>query len=280
MKPSTEIHAELTRVGTLPDGDIDLAGTALRLAAVNRPRVPIEPYLRHVDKLAGEVGTYSGASGSTVPDLDLRVEALGQVIAKRYGYSGEGAGDNDPEDANLMRVIDRRCGISVTLGILYLHAARALDWDVAGINFPVRFLLRLEHDGSRVIVDPYAGGRVVTPVDMRAMMKGAAGSQAEIKPFRYRDLDNRGILLHLQNNVKVRLLHEDRLEEALDIVEAMLVFAPNTTNLWREAGLLNVRLDNIKEAVALLEEFLRRSKGDASRYRTTILLQELRGRLV
>jgi regulator of sirC expression with transglutaminase-like and TPR domain len=279
VKPNAEIRAELTRVGTLPDGDIDLAGTALHLAAVNRPRVAIEPYRRHLEKLAGEVGAYAGIPGDSIPDLDLRVEALAQVIARRYGYSGEGAGDNDPEDANLMRVIDRRCGISVAIGILYLQAARALGWNVAGINFPVRFLLRLEHDGDRAIIDPNGGGRVVTPVDMRAMMKAAAGSQAEIKPFRYRELDSRGILLHLQNNVKVRLLHEDRLEEALDIVETMLIFAPAMTNLWREAGLLNVRLDNIKEAVVLLEEFLRRSKGDATRYRTTVLLQELRGRL-
>ncbi len=278
MKPTAEIRAELTRVGTLPDGDIDLAGTALHLAAVNQPRVALEPYRRHLEKLAGEVGAYAGVFGGAVPDLHMRVEALGQVIARRYGYSAEGAGDNDPEDANLMRVIDRRCGLSAALGILYLHAARTLNWEAAGIDFPVRLLLRLEHDGTRIIIDPHGGG-VVTPVDMRAMIKAAAGSQAEIKPFRHRELDNRGILLRLQNNVKVRLLHQDRLEEALDIVEAMLMLAPAMTNLWREAGLLNVRLDNIKEAVALLEEFLRRSMGDAARYRTIVLLQELRRRL-
>ena len=279
MKPSTEIRAELTRLAKLEDHHIDLAGAALTLAAVTRPRVPVDPYRRHLEKLVGEVAAYAGGTGGAVPDLDLRIEALSQVISRRYGYGGEGTGDNDPEDANLMRVIDRRSGISVAIGILFLHVARCLEWPAVGINFPVRFLLRLDDDGQRTIIDPFSGGKAVSPVDMRAMMKAAAGSQAELKPFRYRELDNRGILLHLHNNVKVRLLHEDRLEEALDVVETMLLFAPGSTNLWREAGLLNVRLDHVKEAVAMLEEFLRRSTGDASRYRTSILLQELRGRL-
>jgi len=42
---------------------------------------------------------------------------------------------------------------------------------------------------------------------------------------------------------------------------------------------LHAHLDNVKEAVAALEEYMRRTVGDAARYRTSVLLQELRGRL-
>jgi regulator of sirC expression with transglutaminase-like and TPR domain len=89
----------------------------------------------------------------------------------------------------------------------------------------------------------------------------------------------REVLLRLQNNIKARLLQARQFEDALDVIETMLLIAPNATALWRESGLLNARLDNVKAAVAALEEFMRRDSGDTSRYRTSVLLQELRGRL-
>ncbi|MBL6932945.1 MAG: tetratricopeptide repeat protein, partial [Rhodospirillales bacterium] len=69
------------------------------------------------------------------------------------------------------------------------------------------------------------------------------------------------------------------LDEALDVVETLLLLAPGEPALWREAGILNARLDRVREAVTALEEYLKNADADASRYRTSILLQELRTRL-
>jgi regulator of sirC expression with transglutaminase-like and TPR domain len=74
-------------------------------------------------------------------------------------------------------------------------------------------------------------------------------------------------------------LRSDNLEQALDVVDTLLLVAPKNPALWREAGILNTRLDRVKEAVAALEEFLNHAGADASRYRTSVLLQELRERL-
>jgi regulator of sirC expression with transglutaminase-like and TPR domain len=58
-----------------------------------------------------------------------------------------------------MRVIDRRKGLPVTLGILYLHAARAQGWSIVGLSFPGHFLLRIDHKGARAIIDPFNDGQ-------------------------------------------------------------------------------------------------------------------------
>jgi regulator of sirC expression with transglutaminase-like and TPR domain len=86
-------------------------------------------------------------------------------------------------------------------------------------------------------------------------------------------------LVRLQNNVKSRLFGAERLDDALDAIEAMLLFAPDEAALWRESGILNARLDNVEAAVEALEEYLRCDTGEAARYRTSALLQELKGRL-
>ena len=59
----------------------------------------------------------------------------------------------------------------------------------------------------------------------------------------------------------------------------MVLFAPATAALWRESGLISAKLGDVRAAVAALEESLRLGAGDAGNQRTSILLQELRGRL-
>ncbi len=294
MKLAENQKAWLKSLGRGPDADIDLTEAVLSIAAMERPGVALEPYRRHLGRLVKDVGGYAkNAPGGTAGRADgqglgsglgLKAEALREVIVKRYGYRGSEEAFDDRHGENLMQVIDRRRGLPVMLGILYMHAARGLGWTITGIDFPGQFLVRLEDCGERMIIDSFGGGRELTPRDLREICKAVAGNEAELTPDHYRSMANRDIVLRVLNNIKVSLLKAERLEDALEYIEAMLLFAPDVSYLWREAGLLHARLDNIKAAVAALEEFLRResdggSGGDSGNSRASALLQELRGRL-
>ncbi len=272
---SPAIRVGLRAVAAQNDSDIDVAEVALLLAAAGRPGVLLQPYRRHLAKIGEEVSRHAGPD----PALDMRVEALREVIAKRYGYVGTADAFRDPDAANLTYVMDRRGGLPVTLGVIYLHVGRALGWTMAGIDFPPRFMLRLELDGRRLMLDPFDGLTILDTPDLRALLKEFAGPEAEIRLDHCRPLSPREVLLRLQNTVKARLLDSRQVEEALAQVDLILLFAPETPALWREAGVLNARLDNVKAAVVAFEEFLRRETRDSSRYRVTMMLQELRARL-
>jgi regulator of sirC expression with transglutaminase-like and TPR domain len=86
-------------------------------------------------------------------------------------------------------------------------------------------------------------------------------------------------LLRLENNVKTRLLREQKLEAANQIVMRMLSFAPDEAVLWREAGLMEAQLGNLKRATALIETYRQKSTGEAQRRQAAKLLQELSHRL-
>lgn len=268
----------LVRLGGLADDDIDLAEAALALAALERPRVSLEPYRRHLEKVTAEIGAYATAA-RLERDVKGRAEAMAHIIGRRYGYGCDPETYDELEAANLMRVIDNRRGLPVVLGILYIHVARRLGWTMTGLDFPSRFLVRLEHDSRRLILDPADGGAALDPTALRALLKTVAGNDAELTPDHYRPAGNRTILYRMQNNIKVRLLKDNKLEEALKVIEAMALFAPAMPDLWREAGVINARLDNLRAAVAALEEYLRRGGGDPERHKASALLQELRGRL-
>ncbi len=280
MRPSPQTCRRLSAIGKLHDNELGLTETALVLAAAERPGCDLGPYERHLEKLTDDVALYAGKDADhRRRGLAMRAEALRQVLARRYGYGGCDDAYEDFEYANLVRVIDRRQGLPEILGIIYIHVARALGWQIDGLDFPPRFLVRLEFAGERVILDPFDGGIERRAEDLRDLYKAVSGQHVEIAPGHYAALDNRRILIRSRKNAKVLNLRSENLEGALDEICTMLLFAPNVASLWRESGILNARLDRVGEAIAALEEFLRRGGNDVSHYRTSILLQELRTRL-
>lgn len=265
----------LDAIGAAGDDAIDLSGAALLLARAARPEVPPAPYRRHLEQLVSDVGDYAGSGA----ELDRRHEALVQVIARRHGYAGTAESFETLDAANLMRAIDRRAGLPVTLGILYIDAARKLGWTATGIDFPGRFLVRLEAGGERRMIDPFDHGIEVDAAGLRRRLKELAGDDAELKRGYYEAMSARAVLLRLEGNIRVRLVAQQRWEEAARTVARMLRIAPGDAALWREQGMLQARMDRVQAAIASLEESLRRCDEEPARYRTSALIQELRRRL-
>jgi regulator of sirC expression with transglutaminase-like and TPR domain len=276
--PATPFHDRATAeaflrglvgLGAAP---LPLAEAALALAALDRPRVDLYRYHHHLASLGREVG--EAASGAGDP-----VAALNSVIIGRYGYAGDTLTYDDLQNANLMRVIDRRKGLPVALGILYIHAARAQGWDMAGLAFPGHFMVRLERGGQRRIIDPFHEGRVREAAELRDLLKSTAGQAAELSPAHYADVSDRAVLLRLQNNVKLRLVQTRQMDQALMAIENMMLFAPEEASLWWEAGQINATIGKLRAAIAALERFLTLADDAAQRHRAAALLQQLRARL-
>ena len=80
----------------------------------------------------------------------------------------------DPDNADIIAVAERRKGLPVTLGIFYLHAARRCALTVQGVDFPGHFLLRIETEEGPLALDPFSEGRVVLPSELtrRALHAG------------------------------------------------------------------------------------------------------------
>jgi regulator of sirC expression with transglutaminase-like and TPR domain len=280
MTNGIEAEDILRRVAALPDEAIDLAEAALALASFDRPEVGLTPYREHLSQLARDVAAFAEDGEAADAALEPQVEALGTILADRYGYAGDSVTYDDLQNANLMQVIDRRRGLPVALGILYIHAARAQDWEIHGLSFPGHFLIRLQRGGEQAILDPFNGGRVREAADLRGLLKATAGIAAELTPGHYAPVGNREILLRLQNNIKLRLIQDRQFERAVAVVERMLLFAPGQASLLREAGIIHAQLGNLRAATAALESFLNMSDiGDEQRHEAARLLQSLKGQL-
>ena len=263
-------------------GRHDLGRSGLLLALLEKPGSALTPYTRHLEKLAREINAYASAGGRIETKdltLDLALEALAQVFVTRYGYNGSADVFDDPDGANMMAVIDNRSGLPVVLGAILIHVGRMIGWDVAGVNFPARFLVRLDVGDERALLDPFDHLKRVESQGLRRMLKGLSGRKAELVPGHYQEAGDNDILIRILNNVKLRHLRAENFADAINTIDLMLTIEPQKPEIWREAGLLHARLDNVPEAIRSLESYLRYETSDPDLYRMSALIQELRSRL-
>lgn len=278
MTIEAEAEAVLRSLGA---GGGDIGEAALALAACGRPRVGLERYRDHLAALAEGVAARAAdaAGGHRDVPLAIRTAALAETIAGEHGYRGDELTYDDLQNANLMRVVDRRRGLPVALGILYIATARRVGWPATGLALPGHFLIRLDRGPERAILDPFAGGTVRDTADLRLLLKSVAGPDAELGPRHYAACPDRDVLLRLENNIKLRLLRAGRHEEALDVIRRMLWLAPDLPELLREGAGVAAHLGNFRAAIDMMEACIAATTDARARHHAATVLQALRARL-
>jgi regulator of sirC expression with transglutaminase-like and TPR domain len=250
----TDPRAALQAIGQLPDAEIDIGAAAIQLARVDAPGSDWHAAHRHLSDLAQGAVHLAAAMGRE--NLTARAEALADFLVSRHGYAGDADTYDDPANANLIRVIERRRGLPVALGLIWIHTARAAGWGAHGVDFPAHFLIALEGYKTQVIVDVFNRGVVLTAGDLRELLKRVEGKDAELRPGLLQPMSTRRVLLRLQNNIMTRRLQSGDLEGGLQCTEDMLRIAPDQAELWRQFGGLNQKLDRVAAARASYQRYL------------------------
>lgn len=274
-KAEDKIEAELRAAGEAPDEALDLARLALAFAALDRPSVARAAYEKHLAELvrAFDTALARGRTPDKIADknggdasAEAVAELLSSILAGRFSYDGDSENYDDPKNANLMHVIDRRKGLPVTLGILYLHVGRALGLDICGLNFPGHFVLRLrvgQSGGqSAAIIDPFNRGQILSTADLLRLIRSIEGPDAKLTPDIYAPVTARDILLRLENNILSRAIRANELDRARDVVARMIWLAPRRAGLHFELGRLEVHAGHMSAAARAFETCRSMASGD------------------
>ncbi len=261
---------DLESLGLLDDDEIDLDRAALALSALDHEGADPAPYLDLLDEIAGRLRTVA-ANAET---LEEQGAALRQVLAGDYGFIGDASGYDAPVNADMIRVLDRRQGLPVSLSILYVAAARRMGWQAWALNTPGHVLVRLGSERF-MLLDPFHGGRPVNRHELEAMVIGFVGKGAEVKPEYLAPIPNRAVLVRLLTNQFSRALQGGDTARALTIQERMTKIAPEYPDVWLTLAKLQAQLDDSDGARASLHAMLEVTRDEDYRSAAGALLERI-----
>jgi regulator of sirC expression with transglutaminase-like and TPR domain len=244
------VNEEIVQLGLMDDDNIELDEAALALAALDNPGIDLAPYRATLNDMAAQLERRRNAAGSVFDQAAL----LAGVISGEHGFRGEAHNYDDPANADLISVMDRKRGMPITLSILYVALARRIGWTAVGLNTPGHLLVRIGKTPTSVVIDPFNAGVVVGRDAVAELLKraGAAG----MTPEAVTPLSNQAMLVRLLLNQATRARSAGHLERALTVYQRMTTVAPLMSNLWWERAEVERQLGHIAAARASLNAML------------------------
>ncbi len=203
--------------------------------------------------------------------------SLRRLIHEDHGLDGCHDNFDDLDNANVALMAERRCGLPVALGVAYLHAARAAKWSLAGVDFPTRFVLRLDNvraeDGDRgaVFIDPFERGRPLTISDLENRTKAMA---EPLEASMVAPIPDRDVIVRLQNNILVRARYDELWDVAERAALRRALIAPDQAHYWLDLAAARADLGALQGAKAALDRADATPTADTRVREATLRLRE------
>ncbi len=242
------------QVVSRPESAIDLGEAALLIAEDAHPGLDIPAYLQRLDGIAAPLRSRLGEESS----LWEMIQALNGHLFGELGFRGNAEDYYDPRNSYLNEVLDRRLGIPITLGAVYIEVARRIGLTVVGVGLPGHFIVEARRDTSSMLLDPFNGGDTLTLEDCERLVEGAYGDSVPFDEEQLRPVRKRHILTRMLNNLKRTYLARDQPERAWPVVEKMLLLNPESALDHRDRGLLAYRMNRFADARDELRFYLDR----------------------
>lgn len=242
--------SDIATLGLLDDDEIELDHAALLLSELDHEGIDLGPYYALLDEIGARLADFAARSTP-----EAQGEALAQVFHAEFGFVGDAEAYDAPLNADLVRVLDRRRGLPISLALLYVAAARRLGWTAFVTNTPGHVLVRLG-EGPACLIDPFHGGSAVSSERLAALLYGALGPQGRPGPQHVAPMANRGVLVRLLLNQASRAERGGDPVRALALYERMTQVAPENGDGWWELARLQLQLHDLDAARGSLSAML------------------------
>ena len=233
----------------LHEQEVDLG--ALALLAIELLAVSADPKCAVAANAANRRGLQrleelkTGAQGALVAgeskgeSAQAAAAGLVRYLGKMVGFTGNSDDYYNPDNSNLGWVLAERCGIPITLSIVYMVVGRALGYDVRGIGFPGHFLVEVHVEHDVQLIDAFSAELVSRQDCMQTYAQMLATSSREAQSLASVPVDDtlfvasspQQILLRLLENLKQIHLQARATGPTLAALELQILLAPESFEL-------------------------------------------------
>ena len=231
----------------------NLAAGAVHAVAPLLPEPDPAPTLRNLEGWAFDL-----AGRMPLPwNLHQALDELNAYLFRDLGFRGDAHSYDDPANAALPLVIQRRRGLPIALSILWIDLGRRLGLDTVGIGLPGHFIAGLRTDLGILCFDPFHQGRAVGEEEAALLVSTATGGRVRFHPAMLNPAPHRAILARLVRNLCVRYQRLEAWPEVLWSSTHLTLLEPTNPEPLRDRARAHLRLGNRDQALEDLEAALR-----------------------
>ncbi|MFI1395191.1 tetratricopeptide repeat protein [Streptomyces sp. NPDC020681] len=240
----------------------DLAALCLLIGTVADPSLDDAG----VDAAQIELDRLAGLLPFGIKDPRAWATAVADVLGGRHDFRGTPGDYQRLESSLLHEVLRRRRGLPILLSVVWIEVARRAGAHVYGVALPGHFVVGFGDPHAmdeQVLVDPFAGGRLLTGPDAELLVAGATG--APLHPSMLTPADPLDVLVRILNNIRAwAAARPERTDVALWAVDLCLLLPSHPARLRYERAQLLVQrgefltgadeLDAYAEVVAAVDQ--------------------------
>jgi regulator of sirC expression with transglutaminase-like and TPR domain len=216
------------------------------------------------------------------PQPQALVAHLHEVLFEEAGFAGNNDDYYNPSNSYLPSVLQSKLGLPITLSLVYKCVADRLGMRTWGVGLPGHFLVAVaekspdSHDELRpMLIDPYAGGRVLTVDEAHERMQELLGPEAEWSDDLLQPASNRHWLTRILQNLLHVFGTSNQYAEMAAALEMEMVLWPGQGHLQRDLALVLARIGLSRPASVWLNEYLKNNPDDPQRMDLRQLLEVL-----
>ena len=245
---------------TSSDDTDRLAEHALHLARILAyPGLDVPATLAKLDSMGQEVAQLAKKSLSTPRRPTQIIDKINDYLFNIQKFRPNTDDYYNPLNSYLNVVIERKIGIPITLAILYLRIARAVNFTMYPVNFPGHFLIKhvLEDNSGEIIVDPFNGGRIMDDYSLKALLDQTYPRQnIPLTHALAEKATSAQVITRMLNNLKGSYYEAQDFDRCGIANEMVLAIDQYNPDAIRDKGIMLLKKGDQPEALKVLNSYL------------------------
>jgi regulator of sirC expression with transglutaminase-like and TPR domain len=251
MKFSIETVTPLSYFKSLvgAEAQFPLLEAAASIAQDEEPQLDIQEVLATCDALLVRLKRRVKAEADPMRKLSV----LNQFFYTDLGFSGNANNFYAPENSYVNEVLQTRRGIPISIAVIWLELAQALDLQAEGISFPGHFLVKVTLPEGLVVLDPLTGDSLGLDnlaerlAPFRQHLGDASDMEAPLGLY-LQPAPPRDILTRMLRNLKEIFNSQEDWQRLIKVQDRLLVLHPDAPAEKRDRGLALIELGQNKAA--------------------------------
>jgi len=190
---------------------------------------------------------------------------LHEFLFDEQAFIGNASDYYNTANSYLPAVLETKRGLPITLSLLYTSVAQKLGLKAYGVALPGHFMVGLHIDDQRMLVDPFAGGKLVNEDEAHGRLKELFGPEVEWSSELLEPASHVHWLTRMLQNLLNVFSSTGHYADVAAMLEMEMTLWPQQAQLKRDLALVLARCGLSQPASVWLDHYLKTNPNDPQR---------------